>query len=370
MSGLIVHEWIAKHGGSENVLEVMARALPSDDILCLWSDASERFPGRKITETWLSKTPLRRSKAAAIPFMLPTWRSVDLSQYDSVLVSSHAFAHHVGSPRVRSKIPVHVYVHTPARYIWASDLDARGRNPFAQALAPGLRAIDRRVANNGSLFAANSDFVRRRIESSWGQPAQVIYPPVRITKLRSVPDWSAALPATDVLTLNELPGQFILGASRFVSYKRLERVIEVGEACDLPVVLAGSGPAESFLKTRASQASVPVHFVQSPSDELLYALYQKAMLFVFPPIEDFGIMPVEAMALGTPVMVNRHGGSSESVQLLKGGELMPESSTRELQDAVSRALSLDMRAATRNADIFSEETFISNIKTWTGSASQ
>ncbi|WP_427129496.1 glycosyltransferase [Pseudarthrobacter sp. S9] len=364
MSGLIVHEWISRHGGSENVLEIMAKALPDDEIFCLWSDASDRFPGRTIRESWLSRSPLRRAKAAALPFMAATWRAVDLSSYDSVVVSSHAFAHHVGLRKLRAVIPIHVYVHTPARYIWAADLDARGLHPLARAMAPMFRILDKRAASEGPRFAANSHFVRRRIEDAWEQTSEVIHPPVRIEKLRSVTDWSTVLSEKDAAILEGLPREFILGASRFVAYKKLERVIEVGNACQTPVVLAGSGPEESFLRERASESPIPVFFVHSPSDELLYALYQRAMLFVFPPIEDFGIMPVEAMALGTPVLVNPIGGAVESVHLLGGGEVLPNGSPSDLQEAVATALGKDMSHAVRNADLLSESAFITNILKW------
>lgn len=364
MTGLIVHEWISRHGGSENVLEAMARALPEDDIFCLWSDASERLQGRTIRESWLSKSPLRKAKAAALPFMAPTWRAVDLSPYDSVLVSSHAFAHHVGLRNVRAELPIHVYVHTPARYIWAAGLDARGMHPLARAMAPVFRILDKQAASEGPKFAANSDFVRRRIEETWGQPSDVIHPPVRIEQLQSVSDWSTKLSDDDAVIFGGLPDEFVLGASRFVSYKRLDRVIEVGNACQIPVVLAGSGPEEAFLRDKAASASVPVIFVQRPSDELLFALYQRAMLFVFPPIEDFGIMPVEAMALGTPVLVNPIGGAVESVQLLDGGEILPSGHRSDLQLAVEMALGKDMSNAVQNARLLSESAFMTKILRW------
>ncbi|MDV8146985.1 glycosyltransferase [Arthrobacter sp. B10-11] len=365
MTGLIVHEWISQHGGSENVLDVMARALPNDDIYCLWNEATDRFPGRNVRETWMARSPLRRSKAAALALMPSTWRTVDISKYESVLVSSHAFAHHVGSRKLRATIPIHVYVHTPARYIWAADLDKRGNHPLVRAVAPLFQHLDKKIASEGPLFAANSQFVQRRIENTWAQPSQVIYPPVRIEKLRSVEDWTDRLSDSESAILDELPNEFILGASRFVAYKNLDRVIEVGSACQVPVVLAGGGPEESYLRAKASEAAVPVHFVHSPSDELLYALYQKAMLFVFPPIEDFGIMPVEAMALGTPVLVNPIGGAVESVRLLGGGAtLPPHNNSNEVQAAVQLALSKNMERASREASSLSEAAFISRILSW------
>ena len=93
-------------------------------------------------------------------------------------------------------------------------------------------------------------------------------------------------------------------------YKNLTRVIEAGEAVGLPVVLAGSGPEEPVLREVAARASTDVTFVPGPSDAMLFSLYQSATAFIFPAVEDFGIMPVEAMACGTPVIAYEVGGAS------------------------------------------------------------
>ncbi len=105
----------------------------------------------------------------------------------------------------------------------------------------------------------------------------------------------------------------MLGASRFIPYKRLDLVIAVGERAGRPVVLAGRGPELERLRAVGAAASVPVHVVEGPSTALLRALYQTTDLFVFPAVEDFGIMPVEAMAAGAPVLAQALGGTAESV---------------------------------------------------------
>ena len=141
----------------------------------------------------------------------------------------------------------------------------------------------------------------------------MIYPPVDVEQIQSVADWRTRLDDEEAAQLAALPSSFLLGASRFIPYKRLDLVIQAGEAADLPVVLAGKGPERAALEAAAERASVPVHFVHAPSWALLFALYQQALLFVFPAVEDFGIMPVEAMAAGAPVLAQAVGGTSESV---------------------------------------------------------
>lgn len=364
MTGLIVHEWIARHGGSENVLQCMADEYPDADIYCLWNEAQERFPKTRITESWLAGTPLRHRKALALPFMPVTWGGVNLDPYDWVLVSSHLFAHHVGRRSTRRRASLNVYVHTPARYVWVPELDSRGQTALGRIAAPILRRLDRHRASDGARFAANSQFIKERIFNTWGSDSQVIYPPVAVAKLQQHSSWADQLSPIEEDLIAALPQDFVLGASRFVPYKNLTRVIEVGEAIDLPVVLAGAGPQRSQLETRAAEATVPVTFVDSPTNDLLYALYQRATLYVFPPIEDFGIMPVEAMALGTPTVVNAVGGAAESVRLLDGGSTMVSGDPRELRQTVDLALSRDMGAAMNRASMFSEASFKRNIREW------
>ncbi|MDB5253888.1 MAG: hypothetical protein JWP27_3057, partial [Flaviaesturariibacter sp.] len=276
----------------------------------------------------------------------------------------HLFAHHVGTRSSRTQQKMHVYVHTPARYIWTPELDKRGQNPVTRLVSPYYRQLDKRRAADGALFAANSGFVRKRIKDTWGQESCVIYPPVSVTKLQSVRSWVEVLSAAEVAEIERLPETYILGASRFVPYKQLENVIRAGESSGVPVVLAGSGPEEKALIELAAQASVPVHFVRAPSDHLLYALIQRALVFIFPPVEDFGILPVEAMALGTPVIVNSVGGAVESVVALDGGTAVDTFEGPSIRAAVNYAATKDMSNASLKAPMFSEESFSAKIRNW------
>lgn len=366
MAGLIVHEWISEHGGSENVAEELARVFPDSDILALWNDAPERFAGRRVRESWLAKTPLRRSKAAALPFMPRVWARTDVSGYDFVLASSHLFAHHVGGRTGERGVPKFVYVHTPARYIWNPELDARGANVMARLASPSLRRVDRARAADGALFAANSAYVQERIRTSWDQDAVVIHPPVDVTRLQSVEDWRERLSGEELRLVDSLPQTFVLGASRFVPYKRLDLVIRAGESAGLPVVLAGAGPLADELAAQAADASVPVVFVPRPSDAMLAALYQRAAVFVFPAVEDFGIMPVEAMSLGTPVLVGADGGARESVEAVDGGAVVDSFESADTGDAVRRLVDAGSPDTSRVRDLFGSDTFRSRILAWTG----
>lgn len=346
------------------MLDQLIEQYPAADVLVLWDDSRGRYGSRDIKETVLARTPLRRKKAIALAAMPAVWRSVRLDDYERILVSSHAMAHQVGRVRDRRRANIFVYVHSPARYLWAPALDARGQGLWKQAAGVPLRAYDRKRAGDGAKFAANSEFVKKRILDSWGVPATVIHPPVDVPLLQSESDWRSRLDEGGRDLLQRLPRDYILGASRFVTYKRLEDVIAVGEAISSPVILAGGGPDEPRLRALAAEASVPVTIVPRPSAVVLRALMQEARAYVFPAVEDFGIMPVEAAALGTPVVVNERGGAAEVLALTGGGGAIDFSRRDSLAADVEQAIaaaSPDAAVLTRR---FSPQHFASNVSAW------
>ncbi|HYJ49187.1 MAG TPA: glycosyltransferase [Microbacterium sp.] len=360
MTGLLVSEWIEATGGAERVLDRLAGLFPDADMLCLWNDAPERFSGRRLRDTWLAGTPLRGHKALALPLMPATWR-VPQYGYDWAIVSSHAFAHHVnvGSPDVAK----YVYVHTPARYLWAPELDARGANRAARVAGPLLRAIDRRAAKEATSIAANSRYVADRVERSWDRPATVIHPPVDVTWIQGG-GWAHLLTDEDRRVLDSLPADFVLGVSRFIPYKRLDVVMKTGELLGLPVVIAGEGPLDGHLRAMAEDVTVPVHFSVQCSDALVYALMERARVFVFPPIEDFGMVAVEAMATGTPVMANRIGGAGESVEDGVGGALFDPRSPAEIRAAAEACAGLSSAQIAAHAQRFDASEFDRALEDW------
>jgi glycosyltransferase involved in cell wall biosynthesis len=359
VSGIIVHEWLQRTGGSENVFEVLERAFPDAARLCLWNDSEGRFTG--VEETILARTPLRRSKAAALPLMPLVWRHLPVREADWVLCSSHAFAHHArfaGSARDAPKL---VYAHTPARYVWEPALDGRGGGSAARMTSAILKPLDRRRAGEATSIAANSRFVAARIARTWDRDAEVIYPPVDVAAFTG-----AQLPLTSAeqLLLDGLPQGFLLGVSRFVPYKRLDAVIDAGVAADLPVVLAGAGPEHSRLRAHALAHPGAVSFVVQPSPALLQALYRRASALVFPPVEDFGIVPIEAMASGTPVITNAVGGAAESVIDGKSGVHVHDWTRAELRSAVERAAGLSRSDCVERAQDFDADVFVDAMRDW------
>lgn len=361
----VLQEWIAAHGGSENVAEVMARTFDAE-VFTLWREDPVRFSDRRVHESWLASTPLKGRRAAALPLMSSVWRHTDLSAFDRILISSHAFAHHAGSSRSTRDADVFVYVHTPARYLWAPDLDHRGDSPLVRAAAAPLRRLDRARVPRQASFASNSEFVRVRTQQAWDVDSRVIHPPVDVAAIQAGMPWTGKVSGAESDVLISLPERFVLGASRFVSYKRLDAAIDLGDDLGLPVVLAGGGPDLERLRARAASASVPVTFIDRPTSAMLYALYEAAALFVFAAVEDFGIMPVEAMAVGTPVLVNDIGGAREGVELTKGGATTSFASGADRRSAAESALGLAPDAIREGALQLDTEVFHGQLRQWLG----
>ncbi|QOD02638.1 glycosyltransferase [Pseudarthrobacter sp. BIM B-2242] len=362
MPGMIVHEWLEPHGGAEKVIDQMAAAFPDAPIWTLWNDAPGRFDSSRVHETWLAETPLRKKKSFALPFMPLTWRNLGNSDAEWVLCSSHLFAHHARFAGAARSSPKFVYAYTPARYIWTPEIDSRGTSWAAKQASKPLRHLDARRAQEPHAIAAISRFVQQRIADFWDRESTVIYPPVDVTAYSGGED--GAFTADEERILSDLPKEFILGASRFVPYKQLDQVIRAGNVAGVKVVLAGSGPSLGALRAMADEFPNLVTFIDRPSQTLLRELYRRSLVYVFPPIEDFGIMPVEAMATGTPVIARNIGGASETVLHGETGFLLEDFGGREFVDALSAAASLDTEACRRRARAFGNDVFRTSLTSW------
>lgn len=359
MSGVLVHEWLAPRGGSENVFEALTQVFPDAARYCLWNDSEGRFAVDG--ETWLARTPLRGHKAAALPLMPLAWRSMPNVDADWILASSHLFAHHARFAGPARSAPKLVYAHTPARYIWNPELDGRGDSFPARAAAAALKRLDRRRAQEPVAIAANSVFVQKRIAKAWHRDSTVIHPPVDVTGFLRPPEPDER----DQHTLESLPETFLLGFSRFIPYKRLELAIQTGIAADVPVVLAGAGPDESRLRAFAEEhAPGRVFFVHSPGAELYRALLQRCIALVFPAVEDFGIVPVEAMAAGRPVIAGAVGGTAETIVHGRTGALVEHWSRDEMRRAVDTATRVSPDDCRAQGQRFSEAVFSDRIRAW------
>ena len=346
----VVHEWFGATGGSEAVFLNIAGLIPHAERFVLWRDRDVQRTD--LRESWLARTPLRRSKALALPVMPLAWRTLTRSRFDVVVSSTHAFAHTVkmGDPEQTRYLS---YVHSPARYVWSPDFDGRGSNRLLVAPRLMLQRIDLRMSRHVHAYAANSAEVRNRIRRFWQRDAEVIHPPVDT-------DYFAAAP----------PGQqaqsrdYLLGVGRWIGYKNFDVMIEIASASRVPLVLAGSGPDEAELRWAAARAGVPVSFEVRPTRERLRELYWGAKALLYPAHEDFGIVPVEAQACATPVIGLNRGGLLETVADGQTGYLVPGLTPAPYAAAVTRADHLSRSAIAAHAGQFSVLAFERRMSDW------
>ncbi|MEV0392185.1 glycosyltransferase [Polymorphospora rubra] len=345
----LVHEWYGATGGSEAVFRHISALLPHAEQFVLWKDPDVDEP--QLRESWLARTPLTRAKAAALPLMPVVWRTLTRQRFDVVISSSHAFAHtvRIGPPETKHLS----YVHSPARYVWSPAFDGRGANPMLTLPRQALQKADVRLSRHVHSYAANSQEVRDRIQRYWKRDAVVINPPVDV-------DYFSSAPPAD----RDQPRDYLLGVGRWIPYKNFDLIIAVAEAAGLPVVIAGSGPEEANLRRLAEKASVPVTLLVRPDREHLRRLYWGARALVFPAHEDFGIIPVEAQACGTPVLGLRRGGLRETVVDGRTGFLVDTLDPADYVPLVRQLDPLDRNQLITHAATFSPARFASRFAEW------
>ncbi len=306
----LIHDYLFEYAGSERVVEQMLHVFPQADLFVLFDflPPNERafLGGRQATTTFLQKLPLlRRNTARFLPYAVPLMpfavEGIDLSGYDLVLSSSHSAAKGV----LTGPDQVHVsYVHSPMRYAWdqAHDYTRTGalkgglRGGLARVLLSGLRVWDARTANGVDQFAANSQFIARRIQKAYRREAAVIYPPVDV----------------EAFPLQEKKEGFYLVVSRFVAYKKVDLIVEAFRRMpEKELVVIGSGPEERAVR---AAAGANVRFIGPQSAAGVADWMGRARALVQAAQEDFGITTVEAQAAGTPVIAYRRGGAAEIVR--------------------------------------------------------
>ncbi len=301
----IVHDWMTLSGGAEKVLEAILRMYPSADLFCVVDFLPEAERGylknRKITTTFIQNLPFARSKYRSyLPLMPVAIEQLNLTSYDLVISSTHAVAKGV----ITGPNQVHVcYCYSPIRYAWEmtyqyleeSKLTSGVKSWFAKLILHYIRIWDTRTANGVDAFMADSNFVARRIKKCYGRDAITVYPPVEL----------------DHFQVNHEKQDFYLTASRFVPYKRVDLIVDAFRRMpERHLVVIGDGPDAN--KVRAL-AGPNIEFLGRVSREQMISYMQRAKAFVFAAQEDFGIVPVEAQACGTPVIAYGRGGALETV---------------------------------------------------------
>lgn len=298
----LVHDWLTGMRGGERVLERWCALFPGAPIYTLlWNRGamSPEIESHPIHTSFIQNLPdAARRYRWYLPLFPKAIASFDLSGFDAVVSSSHCVAKGIRVPAGAFHLS---YVHTPMRYVWDLELQyfPPGKFPwplswYVRRSCARLRDWDVATRSGPHVLLANSDYVARRIARYWDRASCVVHPPVEVARFR--------------------PGEgrrdYYLLAGAFAPYKRGELAIEACRALGRRLVVAGGGPEERRLRAHAGPT---IEFRGRVSDAELAGLYANARALIFPGEEDFGIVPLEALASGCPVIAYGRGGILETI---------------------------------------------------------
>ncbi len=348
----IVCDWLTVFAGAERVVFEMHQLFPDAPIFTtLYNKKTcSVFAQAEVRESFLKWIPGARSfHRVLLPLMPLAFENMNLDAYDLVISSSHSAAKGI----VTRPETLHVsYCHSPMRYVWDQSHEYQNQfssfSPFRFLYRPLLHRIrlwDRLAAERVDQFLVNSAYVGERVKKYYGRESSVIAPPVDLS----------------YFSPGEGEREGFLAVGRLIPYKRFELVVETFNALKKPLTIVGEGPFEKKLK---KMAGPHIHFVGRVSDEELRSYYRKAKALIFPQKEDFGIVPLEAMASGTPVIAFGKGGALETVESGVSGLFFDEQSVPSLSEAVHRfeKKAWDSKAVAASVDRFSSARFKAELR--------
>lgn len=359
----LVHDWLTGMRGGEKVLELLCRRFPDAPLWTLIHNpgsVSDTITSRPIHTSWLQHLPLAGTHYRQYLPFFPLFAETNKAESRNLVIStSHAVAKSMVRRKKESR-PFHIcYIHTPMRYVWDMFEEYFGPERvgrfasryFFYPIARMLQLYDRCTLDRVDIFVANSTYVAERVRRTYGRDALVLPPPVNTERffdtVRQPEDW-------------------YLVVSAMVPYKRVDHAIRACADLQRPLKIVGKGPELENLRRLAKELNASVEFIGFASDEQLADYYRRARALLFPGIEDFGIVPVEAIACGCPVVALAKGGildsmteetavfySSGTVEGLKAAMLNFEAREFTFNDS-------DLRA---QAAQFSETEFLRRLET-------
>ena len=302
MKVALLHYWLTNIRGGEKVFLELCGLFPDADIFTHVISAeigTRYFSGRKVHTSFIAKLPYaEKLYQNYMPLMFKAARRFDLTGYDLIISSESGPIKGIDKP----PDAVHLcYCHTPMRYLWDMFDEYYERAPFykrtaMKVLKNYLRIRDLRSADSVDSFIVNSSFVKERVDRIYHRDAQVIYPPVDTEFFQQ--------------NLEHTGEDYYLLAGQLVGYKRPDIAIEAFNRNGKRLIVAGTGEELNVLKPAAKSN---ITFTGRVDDEKLRELYGNARALIFPGVEDFGIVPLEAQAAGTPVIAYGRGGVLETV---------------------------------------------------------
>lgn len=341
----IVAEWLTWRGGGESVLDALLEVFNEADLYTTVYN-EQKLPEYKkynVKTTFLQKIPVVNRKHQAIPpILLKAIRSIDLKGYDLIISLSSAIGKGIRKPEGS----IHVtYCHTPMRYVWQTDIDDRLiRLPLGRLFLNYLKNWDLKTNEGVDYFLTNSSYTAERIKRLYNRKATVIYPPITLGD-----------------KVEEQKDDYFLCISRLVGYKRFDLAIKACSQLGRKLKVAGDGPELKNLKKLASK---DIEFLGRVDSKEKWKLISKAKAVIFPAEEDFGIVPVEAMSVGTPVIAFGRGGATESISEGKTGVFFNTQDVQSLVDAITKFEKLSFNAydIRKQSEKFSKEIFEEKIK--------
>lgn len=377
MKVILAHDSLTQLGGAERVFLEMAHMYPDAPLYLLVADKNilsqlpESIRARVHTTALQSLYTMYGKFQHLLPFIPAVLATTRLPDCDVLLSSSSAFAKGFKKPNGAKHIN---YCHTPTRFLWSDREYIEQEVPWivrwpAKLFLRWFKRWDLRAAGNVDVFLANSTETQARIKKYYGRDSEVVYPFVDMefwkqssakgTGLRAKSESELGLPLNpNPLALS--PSYFLI-AGRLHAHKHNELVVEVCTELGLQLHVVGAGRDEEHLK---SIAGPTVTFLGRVSDEQLRNEFANAQAYVYPQLEDFGLMPVEAAAAGTPTIGISEGGSRETIVPGVTGEWFARGNKDELKVLLqkwdkSRYSGEELMAHARK---FSKERFSEKIK--------
>lgn len=375
----VVVDWLCQSGGAELVIREILAAFPEAELFAQF-DVMRPADRARITDrpahtSFLQHVPgIATRYRSLLPLMPAAIRSLDVSAFDVIISSHHAVAKGV---RVRPGQFHLCYCHSPVRYAWdrreeyLADHGVTGlRATVARALLERIRRWDLATAAGVDQFVVNSHYVGERVRRLYGRASTVIHPPVDVDFFTPAGATPGGSPLTGATLAGAREADLYVTASRQVPYKRIDRIVEAFRALpDRRLVVLGDGPEHARIRAAAAGATNISLLGEVPRAELL-GWFRKATAFVFAAEEDFGIVPLEAQACGTPVIALGKGGALETVRGAPGtdrtGLFFADDSPATIADAVRRFESLEVapsaQACRTNAEHFAAPLFREALK--------
>lgn len=358
---VIVHDWLTNMGGAENVVLAMHQAFPDAPIYTSTyvPEKMPAFNGLDVRTTYLQKLPKPLAKLHKLLPMLRVhaFHKLDLSEFDIILSSSSAEAKQVRKTRPGQ---IHIcYCHTPIRYYWSHYDEYRHDPGFGKLnwlirllmpiMVPPLKRADYQAAQNVDVFVANSSEVQKRIQKYYGKSSTVVHPPVDVDRFNP----------------SRVRGDYYVALGRQVPYKRIDLAVAAATKLGVKLKVYGNGSEHAKLVQMAgSNVEFYTDRFGDASDQAVTDALNNAKGYIFPADEDFGIVQVEALAAGAPVIGYGQGGTLDIVQDGESGVLFDKQTVDSVVSAIKKAESITFMPGLlrRKAKRFDKGLFITKIR--------